>query len=47
VGQEIFNLSLDVAMGAATASEALGHQEFVLGYKSFEPTGPACHPTTH
>lgn len=47
VGEEIFNLSLDVAMGTSTASEALGHQEFVLGYKSFEPTGPACHPTTH
>ena len=24
--------------------EALGHQEFVLGYKHFEPLGPACFP---
>jgi hypothetical protein len=35
-----------VAAGAPTASEALGHQEFVLGYKSFEPIGPACHPAS-
>ena len=27
-----------------TKSEALGHQEFVLGYKHFEPLGPACFP---
>lgn len=44
LGEEIFCLALDVANGTSTASEALGHQEFVLGYKSFEPTGPACHP---
>lgn len=47
VGLEIFDFVTDVAAGKPTASEALGHQEFVLGYKSFEPTGPACHPTTH
>lgn len=45
VGDEIFRLVLDVANGRATASERLGHQEFVLGYKSFEPIGPSCHPT--
>lgn len=45
VGNEIFNLVTAVAAGHATASEALGHQEFVLGYKSFEPIGPSCHPT--
>ena len=45
VGQEIFSLTLAVAAGRASASEALGHQEFVLTYKSFEPSGPACHPT--
>ena len=28
----------------ATKSEALGHQEFILTYKSFEPLGPACLP---
>ena len=27
-----------------TKSEALGHQEFILTYKSFEPLGPACLP---
>jgi altronate hydrolase len=45
VGREIFDLTLAVAAGRASASEALGHQEFVLTYKSFEPSGPACHPT--
>ena len=33
-----------VAAGEPTKSEALGHQEFVLGYKHFEPLGPACFP---
>ena len=47
VGTEIFNHCLRVARGGATASELLGHQEFVLTYKSFEPIGPACHPTYH
>ena len=45
VGSEILGLSLEVARGRKTASEQLGHQEFVLGYKSFEPIGPSCHPT--
>ena len=27
-----------------TSSEELGHQEFILTYKSFEPIGPACLP---
>jgi altronate hydrolase len=44
VGAEIHRLTLEVAAGARTASESLGHQEFVLGYKSFQPIGPACHP---
>jgi altronate dehydratase large subunit len=47
VGQEIFDLSIEVAAGSPTASESLGHQEFVLGYKTFEPTGPSCHPSSH
>jgi altronate hydrolase len=34
-----------VAGGARSRSEALGHREFVLGYKSFEPIGPACLPS--
>ena len=44
VGEEIFSLVLEVAGGAPTKSESLGHQEFVLTYKSFEPIGPACLP---
>jgi altronate hydrolase len=44
VGDEIHRLTLSVGAGERTASEALGHQEFVLGYKSFEPIGPVCHP---
>ncbi len=32
-------------VGASTTkSEALGHQEFILTYKQFEPIGPACLP---
>ena len=44
VGEEIFSLIREVAAGRPTKSEALGHQEFVLGYKSFEPLGPSCLP---
>jgi altronate dehydratase large subunit len=44
VGQEIFHLIQRVAAGDPTRSEALGHQEFILGYKSFEPLGPSCLP---
>jgi altronate dehydratase large subunit len=44
VGQEIFEKIRDVASGAATKSEALGHQEFILTYKTFEPLGPSCLP---
>lgn len=44
VGQEIFDRVLDVASGNPSASERLGHQEFILTYKSFEPIGPACLP---
>ena len=35
---------LKTAAGEPTASEALGHQEFVLTYKSFDPIGPGCLP---
>jgi len=45
VGREIHDLVLNVANGARTRSEALGHQEFILTYKSFEPLGPACFPS--
>jgi len=43
-GAEIYDAVLAVAAGAQTKSEALGHQEFILTYKSFEPAGPACLP---
>lgn len=44
VGDEIFAFIQQVAAGHPTKSEELGHQEFVLGYKSFEPLGPSCLP---
>ena len=44
VGREIFDLVQSVASGKPTKSEALGHQEFILTYKQFEPIGPACLP---
>jgi altronate dehydratase large subunit len=44
VGAEIVELVREVAGGRQTVSEQMGHQEFVLGYKSFEPVGPACLP---
>jgi len=44
VGDEIYRKVLDVASGTQSCSESLGHQEFVLTYKSFEPIGPACLP---
>jgi len=45
IGKEIYDLTLRIAGGAPSASESLGHQEFVLTYKSFEPIGPRCLPT--
>ena len=44
VAGEIYDLVCDVAAGAPTKSEALGHAEFILTYKSFEPIGPSCLP---
>lgn len=44
VGREIFHLIQRVGAGELTKSEGLGHQEFILTYKSFEPIGPACLP---
>lgn len=44
VGAEIYEQVLRVAAGELTASERLGHAEFSLVYKSFEPLGPACLP---
>jgi altronate hydrolase len=45
VGREIYDLIIRVANGEQTKSESLGHQEFILTYKSFEPIGPACFPS--
>ena len=44
IGDEIYELVLDVANGALSKSEELGHQEFILTYKQFEPIGPSCLP---
>lgn len=44
VGREIRDLVVSVAQGQQTKSEELGHREFILTYKSFEPIGPACLP---
>ncbi|MCB2009360.1 MAG: UxaA family hydrolase [Geminicoccaceae bacterium] len=44
VGAEIVQLVERVADGERTMSEALGHREFILNYKTFEPVGPACLP---
>lgn len=33
-----------LASGVPSKSEALGHQEFALNYKTYEPAGPACLP---
>lgn len=45
VGNEVFEAVVATAGGARTKSEALGHQEFVLSYKTCEPAGPACLPS--
>lgn len=44
VAEEIFQDILQVAAGKKTCSEELGHQEFILTYKTFTPIGPACLP---
>lgn len=44
VGEEIFDLVKSLASGEQSKSEELGHTEFILTYKSFEPIGPACLP---
>jgi len=44
VGDEIFDLVVAVTGGQRTVSEVLGHQEFILTYKAFDPIGPACLP---
>ena len=44
IGTEIYEQVIAVAGGVQTKSEDLGHREFILTYKSFEPIGPACLP---
>lgn len=44
VGEEIHDKIVALGAGARTVSEELGHREFILTYKSFEPLGPACLP---
>jgi altronate hydrolase len=44
VGAEIRDIVIGLGEGGRTKSEELGHQEFILTYKSFEPIGPACLP---
>lgn len=44
VADELVALIAAVAAGSPSASEALGHREFVLTYKSSEPAGPSCLP---
>ncbi|MEM9230655.1 MAG: UxaA family hydrolase [Pseudomonadota bacterium] len=44
VADEIFDCVTEVADGQPTKSEDLGHTEFILTYKSFEPIGPSCLP---
>ena len=44
VGNEIVDKVIAVANGEQSCSEALGHQEFILTYKKFEPIGPSCLP---
>ena len=47
VGAEIVEAVLAVAGGQRSVSETLGHREFILTYKAFEPIGPACLPIKH
>ena len=44
VGHEIASLVLGLTAGGCTRSEELGHQEFILTYRSCEPAGPGCLP---
>lgn len=44
VAEEIVALVAAVAGGQSTKSEEMGHREFILTYKSFEPSGPGCLP---
>jgi altronate dehydratase large subunit len=45
VADEIVALVKTTVSGTQTKSEELGHREFILTYKTFEQTGPACLPS--
>ncbi len=45
VATDIMQVLAATVRGEQTASEKLGHREFILTYKSFEPIGPACLPS--
>jgi len=45
VGEQIFERVKEVSAGQESISESLGHQEFILTYKTFEAIGPGCLPT--
>ena len=42
VGKEIFEKVIATSNGERTISEELGHQEFILNYKTLKPAGPDC-----
>lgn len=42
VSEEIYAKIIETASGIPTVSESLGHQEFVIAYKTFDPIGPSC-----
>ena len=44
VGREIVEAVVALCNQVQSKSEELGHQEFILTYKAFEPIGPACLP---
>jgi altronate hydrolase len=44
VADKIVAKVVAMAAGEPSKSEALGHQEFTLAYKTYEPIGPACLP---
>ena len=42
VSEEIYTKIVEVVSGFPTVSEKLGHQEYAIAYKTFEPIGPSC-----
>jgi altronate hydrolase len=44
VAERIIAKVISLSSGEASKSEQLGHQEFALSYKTYEPAGPACLP---